>query len=128
MAKLDETLQMLKELTDANGVPGNEREPREVMKKHIEPLADELMYDNLGSLIAVKKGKAEGPKIMVAGHLDEIGFMVTRIDDKGFLYFQTVGGWWEQVMLAQRVNVMTRNGNIMGVIGSKPPHILPAEQ
>ncbi|MFK3958179.1 M42 family metallopeptidase [Guptibacillus hwajinpoensis] len=128
MAKLDETLQMLKELTDANGVPGNEREPREVMKKHIESLSDEIMYDNLGSLIAVKKGKAEGPKIMVAGHLDEIGFMVTRIDDKGFLYFQTVGGWWEQVMLAQRVNVMTRNGNIMGVIGSKPPHILPPEQ
>jgi putative aminopeptidase FrvX len=128
MAKLDETLQMLKELTDANGVPGNEREPREVMKKHIESLSDEVMYDNLGSLIAVKKGNAEGPKIMVAGHLDEIGFMVTRIDDKGFLYFQTVGGWWEQVMLAQRVNVMTRNGNIMGVIGSKPPHILPAEQ
>ncbi|WP_273832587.1 M42 family metallopeptidase [Guptibacillus sedimenti] len=128
MAKLDETLQMLKELTDANGVPGNEREPRDVMKKHIESLSDEIMYDNLGSLIAVKKGNAEGPKIMVAGHLDEIGFMVTRIDDKGFLYFQTVGGWWEQVMLAQRVNVMTRNGNIMGVIGSKPPHILPAEQ
>ncbi|MCA0171633.1 M42 family metallopeptidase [Bacillus sp. RAR_GA_16] len=128
MAKLDETLQMLKELTDANGVPGNEREPREVMKKHIESLSDEIMYDNLGSLIAIKKGNAEGPKIMVAGHLDEIGFMVTRIDDKGFLYFQTVGGWWEQVMLAQRVNVMTRNGNIMGVIGSKPPHILPAEQ
>ncbi|WLR60779.1 M42 family metallopeptidase [Guptibacillus hwajinpoensis] len=128
MAKLDETLQMLKELTDANGVPGNEREPREVMKKHIESLSDEIMYDNLGSLIAVKRGKAEGPKIMVAGHLDEIGFMVTRIDDKGFLYFQTVGGWWEQVMLAQRVNVMTRNGNIMGVIGSKPPHILPPEQ
>ncbi|WP_165997037.1 M42 family metallopeptidase [Bacillus sp. Cs-700] len=128
MAKLDETLQMLKELTDANGVPGNEREPRDVMKKHIESLSDEIMYDNLGSLIAVKKGNAEGPKIMVAGHLDEIGFMVTRIDDKGFLYFQTVGGWWEQVMLAQRVNVMTRSGNIMGVIGSKPPHILPAEQ
>ncbi|WP_270179531.1 M42 family metallopeptidase [Alkalihalobacillus sp. CinArs1] len=128
MTKLDETLQMLKELTDANGVPGNEREPRDVMRKHIEPLADEMMTDNLGSLIAMKKGSAQGPKIMVAGHLDEIGFMVTRIDDKGFLWFQTVGGWWEQVMLAQRVNVMTRKGNIMGVIGSKPPHILPAEQ
>lgn len=128
MTKLDETLQMLKELTDANGVPGNEREPRDVMRKYIEPLADEMMTDNLGSLIAMKKGSAQGPKIMVAGHLDEIGFMVTRIDDKGFLWFQTVGGWWEQVMLAQRVNVMTRNGNIMGVIGSKPPHILPAEQ
>lgn len=64
---------------------------------------------------------------MVAGHLDEIGFMVSSIDDKGFLSFQTVGGWWEQVMLAQRVTVMTRGGNIPGVIGSKPPHILKPE-
>ncbi|WP_096436018.1 M42 family metallopeptidase [Alteribacter populi] len=124
---MDNTLSMLKELTDANGIPGNEREAREVMKKHIEPFADEVETDHLGSLIAKKKGSADGPKIMVAGHLDEIGFMVTNIDDKGFIKFQTVGGWWEQVMLAQRVTVMTRNGNVPGVIGSKPPHILPAE-
>jgi putative aminopeptidase FrvX len=127
MTKLDETLQMLKDLTDANGIPGNEREPREVMKKYIEPFADEILMDNLGSLIAKKTGDATGPKIMIAGHLDEIGFMVTHIDDKGFLRFQTVGGWWEQVMLAQRVTIMTRKGDIPGVIGSKPPHILPAE-
>src|SRR5690625_1422981 len=61
---------------------------------------------------------------MVAGHLDEVGFMVTRIDDDGFLSFQTVGGWWSQVMLAQRVTIMTEKGDITGVIGSKPPHIL----
>lgn len=118
---------MLKELTDANGIPGNEREPREVMKRYIEPFADEVTTDNLGSLIAIKKGSAEGPKIMIAGHLDEIGFMVTSIDDKGFVRFQTVGGWWEQVMLAQRVTIMTRKGEVPGVIGSKPPHILPPE-
>src|SRR5699024_11737194 len=64
---------------------------------------------------------------MVAGHLDEVGFMVTRIDEKGFLFFQTIGGWWNQVMLAQRVNIMTKSGNLTGVIGSKPPHILSAE-
>ncbi|BAB06851.1 M42 family metallopeptidase [Halalkalibacterium halodurans] len=127
MAQLDERLQMLKELTDANGIPGNEREARDVMRKHIEPFADEVTTDKLGSLVAKKVGKEDGPKIMVAGHLDEIGFMVTSIDDKGFLRFQTVGGWWEQVMLAQRVTVMTKKGNIPGVIGSKPPHILPAE-
>ncbi len=124
---MDNTLNMLKDLTDANGIPGNEREAREVMKKHIEPFADEVVQDHLGSLIAKKTGSAEGPKIMVAGHLDEIGFMVTSIDDKGYLRFQCVGGWWEQVMLAQRVTVMTRNGNVPGVIGSKPPHILPPE-
>lgn len=128
MAKLDDTLQMLKELTDAKGIPGNEREPREVMKKYIEPFADEIDYDGLGSLIAKKSGQADGPKIMVAGHLDEVGFMVTKIDDKGFISFQPVGGWWNQVMLAQRVDIVTRKGDIVtGVIGSKPPHILSPE-
>ncbi|MFB4159792.1 M42 family metallopeptidase [Geomicrobium sp. JSM 1781026] len=128
MANLTNTQQMLKDLTDANGVPGNERESREVMQKYITPFADEVTTDNLGSLIAKKTGTAGGPKVMVAGHLDEIGFMVTQIDDKGFIKFQPLGGWWEQVMLAQRVNIMTKKGNIVGVIGSKPPHILPAEQ
>ncbi|WP_138415406.1 M42 family metallopeptidase [Aquibacillus sediminis] len=127
MAKTDETLTMLKELTDARAIPGNEREARDVMSKYISPYADKVYTDNLGSLIAEKVGKENGPKIMVAGHLDEVGFMVTRIDDKGFVYFQTVGGWWSQVMLAQRVTLLTRKGDVTGVIGSKPPHILPAE-
>lgn len=127
MTKLDETLTMLKDLTDANGIPGNEREVREVFEKYITPFADEVTTDNLGSSIAKKVGDEKGPKIMVAGHLDEIGFMVTRIDDKGFVYFQTVGGWWNQVMLAQRVTIMGSEGNVTGVIGSKPPHVLSAE-
>ncbi|MCM3568335.1 M42 family metallopeptidase [Neobacillus mesonae] len=127
MAQFDETLTMLKELTDARGIPGNEREVREVMKRYIEPFADEITTDGLGSLIAKKAGKADGPKILVAGHLDEVGFMVTKIDDKGFLRFQTVGGWWGQVMLAQRVTIVTRKGDVTGIIGSKPPHILSAE-
>jgi len=127
MTKLDETLTMLKDLTDAKGIPGNEREPREIMKKYITPYSDEISYDGIGSIIAKKAGNAEGPKVMIAGHLDEVGFMVTQIDDKGFLRFQTVGGWWSQVMLAQRVTVVTSKGDITGVIGSKPPHILSAE-
>ncbi|MDQ1144802.1 putative aminopeptidase FrvX [Bacillus sp. SORGH_AS 510] len=127
MVKLDETLTMLKDLTDAKGIPGNEREVREVMKKYITPLADEVTTDGLGSLIAKKVGKEGGPKIMVAGHLDEVGFMVTKIDDKGFLRFQPVGGWWGQVMLAQRVTIVTRKGDVTGIIGSKPPHVLSPE-
>lgn len=128
MVKLDDTLQMLKDLTDAKGIAGNEREPREVMKKYIAPLADEVTMDGLGSLVAKKVGQADGPKVMVAGHLDEVGFMVTRIDEKGFLSFQAVGGWWSQVMLAQRVSIVTRaNEVITGIIGSKPPHILSAD-
>ena len=127
MAKFDETLSMLKDLTDAKGIPGNEREVREVMKKYITPLADEVTTDGLGSLIAKKVGKEGGPKIMVAGHLDEVGFMITQIDDKGFLRFQPVGGWWGQVMLAQRVTIVTKKGDVTGIIGSKPPHVLSAE-
>lgn len=127
MAKLDETLTMLKELTDAKGIPANEKEPRQVMKSYIEPFADEVTTDRLGSLIAKKTGQADGPKIMIAGHLDEVGFMVTRIDDRGYLRFQTVGGWWSQVMLAQRVTVVTKKGDITGIIGSKPPHVLSQE-
>lgn len=128
MANLDPTLTMLKELTDANAISGHEKEARDVMEKYIKPYADEVFTDHLGSLIAKKTGEANGPKIMVAGHLDEVGFMVTRIDKNGFLYFQTIGGWWNQVMLAQRVTIMTEKGSLTGVIGSKPPHILTAEQ
>ncbi|MDF2945483.1 MAG: ysdC [Bacillales bacterium] len=127
MVHLDETLTMFKELTDARGVSGFEGEAREVMKKYIAPYADEVYTDRLGSLIARKVGQEGGPKVMVAGHLDEIGFMVTQIDDKGYIKFQTLGGWWSQVMLAQRVTIITKKGDITGVIGSKPPHILSPE-
>lgn len=127
MAELDQTLTMLKDLTDARGIPGNEKEVRNEMEKYLKPQADEVYTDNLGSLIGKKTGDANGPKIMVAGHLDEVGFMVTRIDKEGFIYFQTAGGWWSQVMLAQRVTIMGTKGDVTGVIGSKPPHILSAE-
>lgn len=128
MTNYDETVTMLKDLTDARGIPGNEREVRKVMETYIQPFSDRVYTDNLGSLIAEKTGDEDGPKIMIAGHLDEVGFMVTRIDKDGFIHFQTVGGWWNQVMLAQRVTIMTKEGDVTGVIGSKPPHILSAEE
>src|SRR5690625_870863 len=127
MAENDATLKMFKALTDANAVPGNEKEARLVMEQYIAPYADNVYTDQLGSLIAEKTGDENGPKIMVAGHLDEVGFMVTRIDKDGFIYFQTLGGWWSQVMLAQRVTIMSKGGDVTGVIGSKPPHILTPE-
>ncbi|GAB4108556.1 MAG: M42 family metallopeptidase [Roseiflexaceae bacterium] len=123
---MDALLTMLKELTDAPGVSGFEEPARRVMRRYLEPLG-EVLTDNLGGIIGRKVGQAGGPKIALAGHLDEIGFLVTRITDQGFLKFQTLGGWWEQVMLAQRVAVHTRHGTLPGVIGSKPPHVLSAE-
>ncbi|HEY1011386.1 MAG TPA: M42 family metallopeptidase [Herpetosiphonaceae bacterium] len=123
---MDQRLALMKALTEAPGVPGSEGPVRQIMQEALQPLGD-IVRDNLGSILARKNGAANGPKVLLAGHLDEVGFMVTRITDDGYLKFQTLGGWWEMVMLAQRVTVETRGGPIVGVIGSKPPHLLSAE-
>lgn len=113
---------LLRELTGATGLPGFEHEVRAVIRRYLE---DEVIeQDRLGSIIARRDGKAGGPRVMLAGHMDEVGFMVTHITDKGFLRFQTLGGWWEHVMLAQRVVVKGRKGDVPGIIGAKPPHLL----
>ncbi|WP_139491627.1 M42 family metallopeptidase [Brevibacillus dissolubilis] len=119
--------QMFRELTEAPGAPGFETVARDVMRKYIEPFADQVEFDGLGSLIARKTGKEDGPKILVAGHLDEVAFMITRITDEGFIKFQPLGGWWPQVILAQRMHIQTRTGMIEGVVGSTPPHLLSLE-
>jgi putative aminopeptidase FrvX len=128
---MDATLQMLKELTDAPGVPGQEVAVREVMRRYLAPLG-EVITDNLGSIAAYKSGRGvnfdNAPRVLIAGHLDEVGFLVTLIDDDGFIKFQPLGGWWEQVMLAQRVTIHTRKGEVIGVFGSKPPHLLSADE
>ncbi len=124
---VDELLTMMRELTEAPGVSGFEEPVRRVMRRYLEPLG-EILTDSLGSIVGRTVGQAGGPKIALLGHMDEIGFMVTRITDDGYLKFQTLGGWWEQVLLAQRVEVYTWQGPIIGVIGSKPPHILGAEE
>lgn len=117
-----ETLTLFKNLTELQGAPGNEHAVRNFMKQELEKYSDEIIQDNLGGVFGVKNGK--GPAVMVAGHMDEVGFMVTQITDNGMIRFQTLGGWWSQVMLAQRVQVMTKNGPVIGVIGSIPPHLL----
>src|SRR5690625_238227 len=96
------------------------------MEGELKQYADEVIYDNLGGVFGVKKGN--GPKVMVAGHMDEVGFMVTQITENGMIRFQPLGGWWNQVLLAQRVQIMTNNGPVIGVIGSIPPHNLSAGQ
>jgi endoglucanase len=88
----------------------------------------EISTDNLGSIICKKVGTSESPKIVLDGHMDEVGFMVRSITPEGFVRFQTLGGWWNQVMLAQRVTIETIKGQVPGLIGSKPPHILTAEE
>lgn len=121
-----DTLNMFQTLTELQGAPGNEKRVRDYMTGELKKYSDEIINDNLGSVFGIKKGK--GPRVMVAGHMDEVGFMVTQITENGMIRFQTLGGWWNQVMLAQRVQVMTKEGIIPGVIASTPPHLLTPEQ
>ncbi|AKP48160.1 MULTISPECIES: M42 family metallopeptidase [Bacillus] len=121
-----ETLELFRQLTELPGASGNEHAVRAFMKEQLSQYADEVVQDRLGSIFGVKKGN--GPVVMVAGHMDEVGFMITSITDNGMLRFQPLGGWWNQVLLAQRVQIITENGPVIGVIGSIPPHLLSEEQ
>lgn len=122
---MDETTELLKKVTEAHGVPGYETEVRAVLRELMEPLG-ELSQDKLGSLICRQPG--EGPKVMLAGHMDEIGFLVHHITNEGFIKFIQLGGWWDQVLLGHRVIVKTQQGDVIGVIGAKPPHLLAADE
>ncbi|WP_046226644.1 M42 family metallopeptidase [Paenibacillus dauci] len=125
---MDEMTQMMKELTETDGVSGFERSVRDKMAGYLEPLSDEILKDRLGSIVGKKTGNEGGPKVLIAGHLDEIGFLVTGITSKGFLKFQQLGGWWPHSVMSQRVKVKTRKGDYIGIVGSKPPHILEAAE
>jgi len=122
---VDQTEQFLQALTDAHGVPGYEAEVRAVLRSYMEPLG-EVTQDKLGSLVCHVPG--DGPKVMLVGHMDEIGFITTHVTDDGFVKFLQLGGWWDQVLLGQRVLIKTRKSDVLGVIGAKPPHLLPADE
>ena len=124
---MDATFQLLKELTEVNGAPGYEAPVRAVVRRYMENLG-ELSQDKIGSVICRKAGSAASPKVMLAGHMDEIGFMVKQITPEGFIKFIPLGGWFDQVLLGQRVIIQTAKGDVVGVIGAKPPHLLPQEE
>ncbi|UCZ54196.1 M42 family metallopeptidase [Bacillus shivajii] len=119
-------MELMKELTDTEGVPGFEDRIYNVMKTRISSFSNTIETDNLGSLVG-KMGDGE-KKILLAGHLDEVGFIISHITKDGFLKFRALGGWWGHVMLSQRVKVMTNKGDLTGVIGSKAPHVLKPEE
>lgn len=117
--------ELLKELSEAHGVSGHETEIRSLVRRHIQPFG-KIEQDRIGSLVCVN-GSA-GPRVMLAAHMDEIGFMVTLISEEGFLRFLPLGGWFDQVILGQRVIVRTHKGDLCGVIGAKPPHLIPQDE
>ncbi|WP_163581673.1 M42 family metallopeptidase [Gracilibacillus saliphilus] len=118
----NETLELFRTLTELPGAPGNEHAVRKFMKQELTKYADDIIQDRLGGVFGVKKG--QGPKVLVAGHMDEVAFMVTQITDNGMIRFQPLGGWWSQVLLSQRVEIHTEDKKVIGVVGSIPPHNL----
>ena len=124
----DINLEMLKELSEAHGISGNEKEVSRMMKKWMSPYADEITYDNLGSIIGLQKGEEDQPTLMICGHMDEVGFLVREIDEQGYIRMLPVGGWWGHVLPSQTLVVTTHEGKrYQGVVGSSAPHGLSKE-
>ena len=118
----------LEKLSNTCGVTGREEEVRKLMIKLMKPHADEIVVDKLENVIAVKKGKKSSPKVMLAAHMDEVGLMVKTITKEGFVQFAKMGGIDDRILLAQKVVVHTQKGPLLGIIGSKPPHIQKDEE
>ena len=115
---------LLAEICEVAGAPGHEQRVREIVLREVKSLVDEIRIDNMGNVVAIKRGK-EDKRVMIAAHMDEIGFMVTHIDEKGFIYFHTLGGFDPKTLTAQRVIIHGKK-DIVGVMGSKPIHLMNA--
>jgi putative aminopeptidase FrvX len=120
----------LRRLLDAPGPSGYESAPARVWREEAATFADEVTHDVVGNSFARVKPRndaLDAPKVLLAGHIDEIGFVITHIDKEGFLWFSPLGGWDEQVVVGQRLRVAGRQGDVVGVIGKKAAHLLKDE-
>lgn len=118
---------ILRELITAPGPSGYEQRAADVFRQACASFAHEIIRDKLGSTVARVRGRGDGPTLAVIGHIDEIGLIIRHIDDKGFLWFGGVGGWDPAVLIGQRVEVLTREGRVPGVVGRAPIHLLRDE-
>ncbi len=119
-------VELLKKICETPGAPGFEKRIRELVIREVRPLVDEVSVDAMGNVIAVKKGK-ESKRVMVAAHMDEISFIVTHIDDDGFLRIHTLGGFDPKTLTSQRVIVHGKE-DVIGVMGSKPIHLMKPDE
>jgi len=119
-------LPLLKKICETPGAPGFEKQIRELILHEIKPYVDEIEIDNMGNVYAIKRGKAP-KKVMIGAHMDEIGFMVTHIDDNGFIRFHTLGGFDPKTLTAQRVLVHGKK-DVIGVMASKPIHVMTTDE
>jgi len=117
---------LLKKISETPGAPGFEQRIRAFVMEEVAPYVDDMYTDAMGNVITIKKGKAD-KKVMIAAHLDEIGFIVKHIDEDGFVRFHTLGGFDPKTLTAQRVIIHGKQ-DIIGVMGSKPIHLMSAEE
>ena len=120
-------IDLLARICEAPGAPGFEKMIRQLVLTELQGLADEIRTDNMGNVIALKKGRSSAKKAMAAAHMDEIGFIVTHVDDKGFVRFNPVGGFDPKTLTSQRVIIHGRK-DVFGVMGSKPVHIMSQDE
>ncbi len=120
-------VKLLKEICETAGISGFEQPIREVILREVTPLVDEVKIDNMGNVWALKKGRDSSKKVMLAAHMDEIGFVVTHIDSEGFLRFHPVGGFDPKTLTSQRVIIHGKR-DIIGVMGAKPIHLMTPEE
>lgn len=118
---------LLARICEAPGAPGFEREIRRLVLAELEGLADEVRTDRIGNVVAVVRGRSAKLKTMAAAHIDEIGFIVTHLDDQGFVRFNPVGGFDPKTLTSQRVLIHGRK-DVLGVMGSKPIHIMQPDE
>ena len=121
------SLAFLKRLLDAPGPSGFETLPARVWRTEAEHFADSVTSDVTGNSLAAVNADGS-PRVMFAGHIDEIGLMVVHVDDEGYLYFSTIGGWDAQVLVGQRVIIMAKGGPVEGVIGKKAIHLIKQDE
>lgn len=118
---------MCKELTEAHGAPGNEHAIADLVEKYCKGLG-ELSRDRMGNVVCRQAGPKGSPVIMLPGHMDECGYMISHITKEGFCKFLPLGGWFDQIVMAQHVVVHGAKGPVEGIVGSKPPHLLKADE
>jgi putative aminopeptidase FrvX len=128
VTELPKEIQLLEKLSNAFGPSGNEEDVAEILKKELVPYADETRVDKLGNTLFYHKGKKGYPKIMLSAHMDEVGFIVTFIEENGFLRFDTLGGITNNVIPGQRVLFKGDKGYLKGIVGTKPPHVITPEE
>lgn len=123
------SIDLLKSLSQTDGIAGHEHDVKALMHDYLSPVSDEIVEDQLGGIYGKRNATNGSRSLMVTGHLDEVGFIITYIDENGFIRFTTAGGWWSQVMLSQKVTITTEDGKkIRGIIGSKPPQVLSQKE